>query len=115
MASGFSLSEMATGAGCCLKVATGGGAGRGGGSVRATGASWAAATVGVMGDTGGRVGEVDSDCLCERTEEASLDAGRGFVSTSSAGMAAGWASLEALGPSACDGRGRGAQRPGATS
>jgi len=93
MASGFSLSDMATEGGCCLKVATGGGAGRGG-AVRSTGASWAMEALGVMGDTGGRFGEADSDRLRDRSEveEASLDeAGRAPVSTRSAGMTARWA------------------------
>lgn len=92
MTSGFSLSDMATEGGCCLNVATGGGAGRGG-SVRSTAASWATEALGVMGDTGGRFGDADSDRLRERSEvdEASLEeAGRGFVSTRSAGMAARW-------------------------
>jgi hypothetical protein len=95
IASGFSLSEMATEGGCWMKVATGGGAGRGRASVRATGASWAADAVGVMGDTGGRFGDADSERFRERPEvdEASLDeAGRGFVSTRSAGMTARWTS-----------------------
>jgi hypothetical protein len=93
MTSGFSLSDIATGAGCCLNVAAGGGAGRGA-SVRSTGASWATDALGVMGDTGGRFGDADSDRLRERSEvdEASLEeAGRGFVSTRSAGMTARWA------------------------
>lgn len=95
MASGFSLSDMATEGGCWRKVATGGGAGREGASVRSIGASWATEAVGVMGDTGGRLGEADSERLRERSDvdEASLDeAGRWFavvfVSTRSAGMAA---------------------------
>jgi hypothetical protein len=44
-----------------------------------------------MGDTGGRFGEADSERFRERSEvdEASLDeAGRGLVSTRSAGMTA---------------------------
>lgn len=93
MASGFSLSEMGSEVGCCMKVAVGGGTMRGGASVRATGASWAAVTVGVMGDTGGRFGDADSERFPERSEvvEASLDeAGRGVVSTRRAGMAALW-------------------------
>jgi len=91
MASGFSLSDMATEGGCCLKVATGAGAGRGCASVRSTGASWATEALGVMGDTGGRFGDADSERFRERSDddEASLDeAGRASVSTSSAGMAA---------------------------
>lgn len=55
-----------------------------------TGANWAAVTVGVMGDTGGRLGEVDSERFLERSEvvEASWveEGGRGLVSTRSAGM-----------------------------
>jgi hypothetical protein len=89
--SGLSLSEMATDGGCCLKVAGGGGAGRGCASVRSTGASWATEALGVMGDTGGRFGDADSERWRERADvdEASLDeAGRGFVSTRSAGMTA---------------------------
>lgn len=96
MTSGLSLSAMATEGGCWVKVATGGGAGRGCASVRSMGASWATEALGVMGDTGGRFGDADAERLRERSEtdedEASLDeAGRGFVSTRSAGMAAGWA------------------------
>lgn len=94
MTSGFSLSDMATDCGCWRKVATGGGAGRGCASVRSIGASWATEALGVMGDTGGRFGDADSERLRERSEvdEASLDeAGRGFVSTRSAGMTARWA------------------------
>jgi len=92
MTSGLSLSDMATEGGCCLNVATGGGGGRGS-SVRSTVASWATEALGVMGDTGGRFGDADSDRLRERSEadEASLeDAGRAFafVSTRSAGMTA---------------------------
>lgn len=98
MTSGFSLSDMATEGGCWVKVATGGGAGRGSASVRSMGASCATEALGVMGDTGGRLGDADSERLRERAEtdddEASLDeAGRGFVSTRSAGMAAGWATF----------------------
>lgn len=75
IASGFSLSDIATAGGWGMNVALGGGGGcvgcggsRGGGgggtmracpSVQSTGASWAAVTVGVMGDTGGRFGEAD--------------------------------------------------------
>jgi hypothetical protein len=47
----------------------------------------------VMGDTGGRFGDADSERWRERADvdEASLDeAGRGFVSTRSAGMTATW-------------------------
>lgn len=94
MASGFSLSEMATEGGCCLKLAVGGGAGRGRDSVGSVGASCAIEAVGVMGDTGGRSGEAEAECLPERSEavEASLEEGRGaagvLVSTRSAGMAA---------------------------
>jgi hypothetical protein len=90
MASGFSLSDIATEGGCGLKVAAGGGAGRGRGSVRSTGASWAAEAVGVRGDTGGRSGVGDLERLPERSEavEASLEeTGRVVVSTRSAGMA----------------------------
>jgi hypothetical protein len=81
IASGLSLSDIATGGGCCLNLAVGGGAARGR-SVRSTGASWAAEVVGVSGDTGGGVGDF------ERSEvvEASLDE-TGRVSTRSAGMA----------------------------
>ena len=93
MTSGLSLSDMATEGGCCLNVAVGGGAGRACASVRSTVASWATEALGVMGDTGGRFGDADSDRLRERSEadEASLeDAGRAFafVSTRSAGMTA---------------------------
>lgn len=106
MASGFSLSDMGTEGGCCRNVAVWGGTTRGRASVRSTGASWAAATVGVMGETGGRLGEADSERFLERSEvvEASLEdtgrgvvvstrrggesTGRGVVSTRSAGMAA---------------------------
>jgi hypothetical protein len=102
MASGFSLSDIATAGGCCRKVATGGGAGRGRGSVRSTWASWAREAVGVMGDTGGRLGEADSDRFRDRSEEASLDeAGRGVVSTRSAGMAARWTVCRGAGPRSC--------------
>lgn len=92
MASGFSLSAMATDGGCWRKVATGGGAGRGRVSVCSSGASWAMVAVGVMGDTGGRLGEADSERFreCAEDDEAALDeAGRAaaFVSTRSAGMA----------------------------
>ena len=101
MASGFSLSEMATDGGCGLKVAVGGGAGRGRGSVRSTGASWATDAVGVRGDTGGRsgVGDLERVPECAEATEASLDeAGRAFVSTRSAGMAAwGESQLQAQG------------------
>lgn len=91
MASGLSVSEMATEGGCGVKVAVGGGAGRGRGSLRSTGASWATVAVGVRGDTGGRSGVGDFERLAEWWErvEASLDeAGRVLVSTRSAGMAA---------------------------
>ena len=99
MASGFSLSEIATEGGCGLNVATGGGAGRGCGAVRSTGASWAMEALGVMGDTGGRFGDADSERLRERPDDddASLDeAGRACasVSTRSAGMAAERARLQ---------------------
>lgn len=114
MASGFSLSDMATEGGCGLKVAVGGGAGRGRGSACSTAASWATEAVGVMGDTGGRSGEADS-------VEASLDeAGRAFVSTRSAGMAAWCRVVSRREPeSLAEGNrrrrlsnaGRGAQRP----
>jgi hypothetical protein len=60
--------------------------------VRSMGASWATDALGVMGDTGGRFGEADSERLRDRpdVDEASLEeAGRGSVSTKSAGMAAG--------------------------
>jgi len=90
MASGFSLSDMATDGGCGLKVAVGGGAGRGRASVRSTGANWAAEAVGVRGDTGGRsgVGDLERAPECSEAVEASLeDTGRAFVSTRSAGMA----------------------------
>jgi hypothetical protein len=75
-----------------MKVAAGGGAGRGG-SVRSMGASWATDALGVMGDTGGRFGDADSERWRDRSEviEASLEeAGRASVPTSRAGMAAGW-------------------------
>lgn len=76
MASGFSLSAMETEGGWRMKVAAGGGAGRGRGSVGSTVASWAMVAVGVMGDTGGRSGEAESECLAERSdEEAALDDG----------------------------------------
>jgi hypothetical protein len=91
MASGLSVSDMATEGGWGLKVAVGGGAGRGRGSVRSTGASWAAEAVGVRGDTGGRSGVGDLERLpeCSEAVEASLDeTGRVVVSTRSAGMAA---------------------------
>lgn len=92
MASGFSLSDMGTEGGCCLKVAADGGTTRGWLSVLGTGASCATVAVGVMGDTGGRFGEVDSERFRERSDvvEASLEeAGRVvLVSTRSAGMAA---------------------------
>lgn len=91
MASGLSDSEMATEGGCGVKVAVGGGAGRGRASLRSTGASWAAVAVGVRGDTGGRSGVGDLERWAEWWErvEASLDeAGRVLVSTRSAGMAA---------------------------
>jgi hypothetical protein len=91
MTSGLSLSDMATEGGCWVKVARGGGAGQGGASVRSTGASWATEALGVMGDTGGRLGDADSERLREAGEavDVSLDeAGRVFVSTRSAGMAA---------------------------
>jgi hypothetical protein len=56
----------------------------------------------VMGDTGGRLGEADSDRFRERSEEASLDeAGRGLVSTRSAGMTARWAVCQGAGPRSC--------------
>lgn len=87
MASGFSLSEMATDGGWLMKVAAGGGTTRG----RSMGASCATVAVGVMGDTGGRSGETEPDRLREWSEtvEALLDeAGRIEVSTRSAGMAA---------------------------
>lgn len=91
MASGFSLSEIGTEAGCCLKVAVGGGTTRGRASTLGTGASCATVAVGVMGDTGGRLGEADSERLRERSDvvDASLEeAGRAaLVSTRSAGMA----------------------------
>jgi hypothetical protein len=90
IASGFSLSDMATEGGCGLKVAVGGGAGRGRASVRSTGANWAAEAVGVRGDTGGRSGVGDLERLpeCSEAVEASLEeTGRGVVSTRSAGMA----------------------------
>jgi len=82
-----------------MKVACGrggGGCGGGGGErergtmrgsvwVCSSGASWAGGMVGVMGDTGGRLGETEP----ERLVEASVDeAGGGVVSTSRAGMAA---------------------------
>jgi hypothetical protein len=59
--------------------------------------------LGVMGDTGGRLGEADSERLreCSDEEEASLEeAGRGLVSTRSAGMTARWATSpgQALSP-----------------
>lgn len=100
MASGFSLSEMGTEGGCCLNVAGAGadaGAGGGGGALRgreserSMGASWATVAVGVMGETGGRSEVGDSERFWEAPEvdEAPLEeAGRRFVSTSSAGMAA---------------------------
>ena len=100
MASGFSLSEMGTEGGCCLKVVgagaragAGGGGGRvrGGESERSMGASWATVAVGVMGDTGGRSEVGDSERFSEAPEvdEAPLEeAGRRSVLTSSAGMAA---------------------------
>lgn len=92
MASGFSLSDIGTEGGCCLKVAFGGGTTRGRASVLGTGASCATVAVGVMGDTGGRFGDADSERLRERSDvdEASLEeAGRvELVSTRSAGMAA---------------------------
>jgi hypothetical protein len=100
MASGFSLSDIATEGGCCLKVATGGGFGRGA-SVRSTGASWAIEALGVMGDTGGRFGEALSDRFRERSDvdEASLDeVGRASVSTRSAGMTARWATPPGAAP-----------------
>lgn len=56
-----------------------------------SGASWAWERGGVMGDTGGRVGETEAERLVEGAEVAKglLDeAGRGVVSTSRAGMAA---------------------------
>lgn len=94
MASGFSLSEMGTEGGCCLKV-VGAGAGRGGGSLRgreserSMGASWATVAVGVMGDTGGRSEVGDSERFSPEVLEASLlDAGRRSVLRTSAGMAA---------------------------
>jgi hypothetical protein len=62
--------------------------------VRSMGASWAMLARGVMGDTGGRSGDADSEGLRERAdvEEALLDeAGRWEVSTRSAGMTARWA------------------------
>jgi hypothetical protein len=91
--SGLSLSDMATDGGCWAKVATGAGGGRACASVRSKGASWATDALGVMGDTGGRFGEADSERLRDRSDddEASLDeAGRGVVSTRSAGMTAAW-------------------------
>jgi hypothetical protein len=96
MASGFSLSEMGSEGGCCLKAVGGGGALRGRGSERSMGASWATVAVGVMGETGGRsdVGDSERFCECAEVDEAPLDdAGRRLVSTSSAGMAAGGGGL----------------------
>lgn len=98
MASGFSLSDMDTELGCCLKAGVGGacgGATRGRASGKLAGrASCAAWTVGVIGDTGGRLGD------CERERErrwvrwsdGGVDAALGevdgvLVSTRSAGMA----------------------------
>lgn len=82
MASGLSVSDMATEAGCDLKTALCGGAGRGwtlalstGGSGSGSG-SWGAELVGVIGDTGGRLGESGREEV-ESVEEA----GRGLVST----------------------------------
>jgi hypothetical protein len=100
MASGFSLSEMGTEGGCCLKVVgagagAGAGAGRGGGSLRgreserSRGASWATVVVGVMGETGGRSEVGDSERFSPEVLEASLlDVGRRSVLRTSAGMAA---------------------------
>lgn len=96
MASGFSLSDMGTEGGCCLKVVgAGAGAGRGGGSLRgreserSMGASWATAAVGVMGETGGRSEVGDSERFSPEVLEASLlDCGRRSVLRTSAGMAA---------------------------
>jgi hypothetical protein len=93
IASGFSLSDMGKDGGCCLNVAVGGGTTRGRASVFGTGASCAIVAVGVIGDTGGLLGEVDAERFPERSEvvEASLDeAGRVLVSTKSAGMAVWW-------------------------
>jgi hypothetical protein len=100
MTSGLSLSARATDGGWVRKVAGGGGAGRGG-SVRSTGASWATEALGVMGDTGGRFGDADSERWRERADvdEASLDeAGRGFVSTRRAGMTATWTTSRGAAP-----------------
>lgn len=97
MASGFSLSEIGTDGGCCLKVVGAGGGGGGGGALRgrdserSMGASWATVAVGVMGETGGRSEVGDSERFCEAPEvdEASLeDGGRKSVLTSSAGISA---------------------------
>ena len=89
-----------------MKVACCGGTIRALGSEGGGGASCAAATVGVIGDTGGRLGEPDSERLWSRSRSRSRcsvvieveevlegDTGRAlvvFVSTRSAGMAARW-------------------------
>ena len=97
MASGLSVSDMATEGGCGRKMAVGGGTWRGRASAGSAVASWATEAVGVMGDTGGRSGEAEVEaeaeagCVAERSDvvEATLEeAGRVFVSTRSAGMAA---------------------------
>lgn len=93
IASGFSLSDMGTEGGCCMKVADGGGCGgatRGRASWGSGRASCAAATVGVIGDTGGRLGERDCDRLWVRwsgVEELLGEVDGVLVSTRSAGMA----------------------------
>lgn len=91
IASGFSLSDIGTDSGCCLKVATGGGTTRGRGSEGSRVANCATAAVGVMGDTGGRSGERDSERLlsrwCEGEGELLGEVDRVLVSTRSAGMA----------------------------
>lgn len=94
IASGFSLSEMGTEGGCCLKVAAGGGCGgatRGRVSAGSGRASCAAATVGVIGDTGGRLGDRERERRwegwSEGVEELLGEVDGGLVSTRSAGMA----------------------------
>jgi hypothetical protein len=98
MASGFSLSDMGTELGCCLKAGVGGacgGATRGRASGKLAGrASCAAWTVGVIGDTGGRLGDCERDCERRwvRWSDGGVDAALGevdgvLVSTRSAGMA----------------------------
>lgn len=115
IASGFSLSEIGTEGGCCLKVAVGGGTTRFRGSGRSIGASCATETVGVMGDTGGRFGERDWERRRSRwsegVEELEGELDRVLVSTRSAGMARMKRGPESVSPSGSVDRERARRRP----